>query len=232
MPITTLLKRNQHQFHPVIPFNQATDKLSAIDLSESGIVFPDGLVADTKAFSLFMEKLREEQKALYLVGGYGELRPFYQRSVLFGDEKGEPRRLHLGTDIWGKAGTPVTAFLGGMIHSLAYNEGFGNYGATLILLHQLEGIPFYTLYGHISKADLVRFSPGQYVSRGQEIASFGLSAENGQWPPHLHLQVIADLEQYDGDYPGVCRWSERDRWLANCPDPELILQWSNNIKYV
>jgi hypothetical protein len=40
--------------------------------------------------------------------------------------------------------------LGGMVHSFAYNDQFGDYGATIVLLHQLDGMPFYTLYGHLS----------------------------------------------------------------------------------
>jgi len=60
--------------------------------------------------------------------------------------------------------------------------------------------------------------------------------ENGQWPPHLHFQVVVDMEVpalpasrqgaigRKGDYPGVCRLPEKERFLNNCPDPDLILQ--------
>jgi peptidoglycan LD-endopeptidase LytH len=47
--------------------------------------------------------------------------------------------------------------------------------------------------------------------------------ENGNWPPHLHFQLIADMEGWKGDYPGVCKYSEREKWLGNCPDPDLVL---------
>ena len=145
-------------------------------------------------------------------------------------EQTEPRRLHLGTDIWGPAGTPVFAAMGGMIHSFAFNNHFGDYGATLILLHQLDGLPFYTLYGHLSLRDIESISSGQYVTRGQEIAHFGLSHENGHWPPHLHFQVIIDLGLYEGDYPGVCKYSEREYYLNNCPDPDVILRMNRFLK--
>lgn len=142
----------------------------------------------------------------------------------------EPRRLHLGTDIWGLAGTPIYAPLGGMIHSFAFNDNFGDYGATLILLHQLDGLPFYTLYGHLSLRDIAHISEGQYVNRGQEIAHFGPPQENGYWPPHLHFQIIYNIGLYDGDYPGVCRYSERERYLTNCPNPDVMLQLNRYIK--
>ena len=63
--------------------------------------------------------------------------------------------------------------MGGMVHSFNYNNNFGDYGATIILLHQLDGLPFYTLYGHLSLRDIDHLSEGQYVIRGEEIAHFG-----------------------------------------------------------
>ncbi|MBZ5858135.1 peptidoglycan DD-metalloendopeptidase family protein [Flavihumibacter profundi] len=222
-PLAALLLRHQSIFHQVVRFNPLADRLASLDLSGTGTDLPPGIAEDLPAFCRHMEQLRKDRAATYLLGGYGELRSMYNRSPLFEDGR-EPRRLHLGTDIWAPAGTPVFAFSGGMVHSIAYNGDFGDYGATLILLHQLEGTSFYTLYGHISKKDIQQVSPGQYLSHGQEIAHFGEPSENGQWPPHLHFQVIADLGGRSGDYPGVCKYSERDQWLENCPDPDCILQ--------
>ncbi|RYZ44700.1 MAG: peptidase M23, partial [Chitinophagaceae bacterium] len=44
------------------------------------------------------------------------------------------------------------------------------------------------------------------------------------WPPHLHFQIIKDMHGWKGDYPGVCRFSEKEAYLQNCPDADLILQ--------
>ena len=151
------------------------------------------------------------------------------RGAFFVDAS-EPRRLHLGTDIWGPEGTPVFAAMGGMIHSFAFNNHFGDYGATLILLHQLDGLPFYTLYGHLCLKDIEHISTGQYMTRGQKIARFGQPHENGHWPPHLHFQIILDIGLYEGDYPGVCKYSEREYYLNNCPDPDVILQMNRYLK--
>src|SRR6201996_5347562 len=140
------------------------------------------------------------------------------------EKEGEPRRLHLGIDIWGPAGTPVMAPLNGVVHSFAFNNNDSDYGATLILTHNLDGVGFHTLYGHLSLNSLKNLYEGKNVNKGEVIAEFGMRFENGNWPPHLHFQVITDMQGWKGDYPGVCRYSERERWLDNCPDPNLILQ--------
>lgn len=220
--ISALLQRHQFGYHPVVRFNPATLSSARVDLSLQSGLLPSGVAGDLADFTARMEALRASRGVDFLFGGYNELRDFYQRSELF-DAGEEPRRLHLGVDIWGPVGTPVYAFMGGMVHSVAYNEAFADYGATMILLHQLEGVSFYSLYGHISKRDIAAVAPGQYVVRGQEIAHFGEPEENGQWPPHLHFQLILDMGGRQGDYPGVCRFSEREEWLANSPDPAAVL---------
>ena len=114
--------------------------------------------------------------------------------------------------------------LDGVVHSFAFNNNESDYGATLILTHQLEGVWFHTLYGHLSLNSLKNLSEGATILAGEVIAEFGMRFENGNWPPHLHFQLIVDMLGWRGDYPGVCRYSERDRWLANCPDPDAILR--------
>src|SRR5215203_2600061 len=141
-----------------------------------------------------------------------------------GGQGAEPRRLHLGIDIWGKPYTKVMAPLDGIVHSFAFNNAFGDYGATIIITHNFQGQTFHTLYGHLSLNSIKNIQEGDRVKRGDVFAEFGIPFENGQWPPHLHFQIILDMEGHKGDYPGVCRYSEREKYLSNCPDPDLILQ--------
>ena len=226
-----VLKKNSNVFHPVVPFDPFTERLVSLDLTAGNTQLTEEIISHTDLFSAFIRNYNLKNRAKYAIGGYDELRTMYSRSQVFNaEQKGEePRRLHLGIDIWGDAGTPVFCPLGGMVHSCAMNNADGDYGATMILLHQLEGISFYSLYGHLSEADLV-IAPGAYINHGQEMAHLGEPAENGNWPPHLHFQLIMDMELREGDYPGVCRYSERNRYLSNCPDPDLILQMNRFIK--
>ena len=170
-----------------------------------------------------------EANATYGIGGYAEHRTIYSRSTVF-DTGGEPRRLHLGTDVWGTAGTPVFAPLAGTVHSFAFNDAFGDYGATIILQHQLNTVLFHTLYGHLNLASLQHLKEGQAIAQGQQLAALGEPHENGHWPPHLHFQIVNDMQGYKGDYPGVCRFSERAAFLDNCPNPDLILNLNRFIQ--
>ncbi|WP_276485353.1 peptidoglycan DD-metalloendopeptidase family protein [Paraflavitalea pollutisoli] len=224
-PFDNTLRKYQFTFKPVVDFDPVQDQLLHLDFTERNKGLTADIIDDTNRFAAYIDHQVKAAGCRYGIGGYDENRTVYSRSSHFSGQPGEePRRLHLGIDVWAPAGTPVYAFMGGMVHSYAFNDLFGDYGATLVLLHQLDGIPFYTLYGHVSLADIQKVQAGQYVSVGQEIAHFGEPAENGHWPPHLHFQIILDMELKEGDYPGVCKYSERDKYLANCPDPDLILQ--------
>jgi murein DD-endopeptidase MepM/ murein hydrolase activator NlpD len=226
-----IIRKYQNTFHSVVKFDPAKDRLLPLDFTQQNKDLTPEILGDEHVFSAYIERKLQSTNSRYGIGGYAENRTIYNISRVFdGTKPGEePRRLHLGIDIWGTAGTPVYAFMGGMIHSLAFNDQFGDYGATLILLHQLDGLPFYTLYGHLSLRDIQGLSAGQYISIGQIIGHFGELHENGHWPPHLHFQIIFDMQLKEGDYPGVCKFSEKEKYLANCPDPDLILQLNRYI---
>ncbi|HPF70134.1 MAG TPA: peptidoglycan DD-metalloendopeptidase family protein [Candidatus Krumholzibacteria bacterium] len=178
-------------------------------------------VSDHAAFTRFLAQKRGSAPALY--GGWNEHRGIYTGSALFGGVAhggDEPRVIHLGIDIWTASGTPVRAPLGGVVHSVADNARFGDYGGTVILEH--PG-PLWTLWGHLALRSLEGKSPGQPVARGEIFAWVGEPHENGGWPPHLHVQKITDMLGLRGDFPGVARMSERDYWLGLCPDPTDLL---------
>lgn len=231
--LAAVLKKYGQDFSPVVPFHPSKDKICSLDFTADNLALTPFVLEHTDVFCSYVDQVIKEAGALYAIGGYGEHRTVYSRSKVFDASRAgeEPRRLHLGIDIWGKEQTPVYAPLGGMVHSFAFNNQLGDYGATIILLHQLEGVPFYTLYGHLSLPDIAHLKEGSYISRGQEFAHFGAPSDNGQWPPHLHFQIIGDMEYRSGDYPGVCRFSEKDHYLLNCPDPDLILNMNQYLQY-
>lgn len=222
--LTEILKKYRGTYQPVVRFNAGSDKLMLLDFTEANTAVTATIVENTELFSAYVDQERNTAGALYGIGGYDEHRTVYSRSRVFDAPDGEePRRLHLGVDIWGTAGTEVFAPLDGVVHSFAFNDHYGDYGATIILQHQLDGFLFHTLFGHLSLEDLAGITEGKPIRAGEEIAHFGEPKENGHWPPHLHFQLVIDLESKQGDYPGVCQFSKRSQYLANCPDPDLIL---------
>jgi len=235
--VTAILQEYQNRFHPVVSFNAEKDKLLLMDFTKNNQEISEELVNDTQRFANYINKKLQLANGKFGIGGYNEYRELYSRSRVFDPEPGEePRRLHLGTDIWGKHYTAVMSPCDGIVHSFAFNNRFGDYGATLVLSHNIEDVSFHTLYGHMSLNSIKNLREGEHVRRGDVIGEFGIPMENGQWPPHLHFQVVVDMEVptlpggrqgaigRKGDYPGVCSLSEKERFLNNCPDPDLILQ--------
>ncbi|MDB5249103.1 MAG: hypothetical protein JWQ40_3497 [Segetibacter sp.] len=221
-PLYSLLQKHFSTFHPVVEFDVTRDRLLQLDFTSANTTLTPEILTNTDDFTVYISDLLGTEFK-YGIGGYNEHRTIYARSHVF-DGVEEPRRLHLGIDIWGLAGTAIYAPLGGYVHSFAFNDNYGDYGATIILQHQLEGVSFNTLYGHLSLRDLDGLQEGQYISRGARFAHFGEPKENGYWPPHLHFQVIHEMHEKKGDYRGVCKFSEREKYLLNCPDPDAILQ--------
>jgi len=221
--IQAALKAHAKELHPVVPFDPGRDRLYPFDFTSNNQELRPEQIADTESFAAYINLTLQQHHARYGIGGYGEHRTLYARSKHFDTEE-EPRRLHLGIDVWGPAGTAVMAPLDGIVHSFAFNNNDSDYGATLILTHHLGGAGFHILYGHLSLNSLKNRYEGQHVSKGEVIAEFGMRFENGNWPPHLHFQLIVDMQGWKGDYPGVCKFSEREKWLANCPDPDIVLQ--------
>jgi 4-aminobutyrate aminotransferase-like enzyme/Ser/Thr protein kinase RdoA (MazF antagonist) len=160
------------------------------------------------------------------VGRYDEARmlyssPLFASGAALSDER---RAIHLGIDLFTEAGAPVFAPIAGEAHAFAYNPAPLDYGHVIILKHQTPGgHKFHTLYGHLSAESLEGLTVGKWVAKGEKIASLGSPSENGGWTPHLHFQIITDLLDFDCDFPGVCRASQRGVWRDFSPDPNLIL---------
>lgn len=227
--LAELLKKYKNQFHKVVHFNPNKEKLIQLDFTANNKRLGEINLANIDDFCAYINALLAEANASFGIGGYNELRTVYSMSSLFDNkankiaaEVAEPRRLHLGLDIWGNAGTEIYAPMAGTVHSFAFNNNFGDYGATIILKHEPEDFSFYTLYGHLSLDDLNTLKEGDLITKGQIFAHFGRPEENGHWPPHLHFQVIKNIGSFQGDYPGVCRFSEKEGYLLNCPDPDFI----------
>ena len=218
-----VIQSNAALIQKVVDFDVKHDRLLPLDFTAANTELTDEILDDTDLFSDWVNEKLAKNNARYGIGGYNEHRTIYSRSTHFYTEE-EPRRLHLGVDIWAPVGKPVYNFYDATVQSFANNNNFGDYGATIILAYEIDGFKFNALYGHLSLDSLNGLKEGQFIPAGAKIAALGTKEENGYWPPHLHFQLIKNMEGLKGDYPGVCKFSEREKYLANCPDPNLILR--------
>lgn len=206
----------------ILPFDFQNDPFLLLDFTADNPELADLDLTNTAVFTDYVFGKIRQAGAVAGVGGYNEHRVIYRRSPHFNQTE-ESRCIHLGIDLWAEAGTPVFAPLDGIVHSFRDNNNFGDYGPTIILEHVWNGKPLYTLYGHLSRPSLTGLQVGMAVKAGQKIAELGPFPENGDWPPHLHFQLMTDLGGHQGDFPGVCTLSERERYLAICPNPNQLL---------
>ena len=222
--LVAALKSRPQSISKVVDFDVAKDRLYQFDLTKNNTELGFEVVNDVAKFSNWVHQKLAENHCRYGIGGYRELRTIYDNREQF-ETSGEQRRLHLGVDVWADAGTPVYAPLDGEIHSFQDNAHFGDYGPTIILKHQLGELTFYSLYGHLNRECLTNLSVNMPIQGGKHIANFGSAEVNGGWPPHLHFQLMLDMEGMEGDYPGACRNSDKAKYLQNIPDPALLLQF-------
>lgn len=223
MTIENILIKNQAQIGSVIDYDFNNAPVFIFDLTENNKELLNLDLSDQNKFIDYIFDTLKNNNCEIGIGRYDEDRIIYRRSTLFAKNE-EARSLHLGIDIWAKGGVPVFSPLDAIVHSFQDNAHFGDYGPTIILEHNLEGENFYTLYGHLSRESLNGLEVGKKISKGDQIATIGEYEVNGNWPAHLHFEIITDMQDKKGDFPGVGKPSERELWLKLCPNPNLILK--------
>ena len=188
-------------------------------------------VLDADKFDEQIVLLMRKNKVELSLGRYNEARAIYSTPAFQSEGNDGPqwRTIHLGLDFFCSIGTPVRAVWNGTVHSFANNHAERDYGPAIILEHKVsDTLTFYTLYGHLSLDSLKNLSVGKSIMAGDAIGSVGDRAVNGNWPPHLHFQVMLDMLNKQGDFPGVCLPHQLPIWKSICPDPWLLLTGKNS----
>ena len=212
-------------FEPVMQRPERDDEIAVLDLSVSSPDLNGRDTDDTEAFTRRVFRRMEDEGASLGIGRYLEPRAFYLTDIFEG-RPGDPRErrtIHVGIDVFDAAGAEVRAPMPGRVKSVRDNGAGLDYGPTVILEHESPAGPFWTLYGHLERASVEELEEGAEVDAGQTIARIGPYPENGDWPPHLHFQILTDLLGYEGQFPGVALPRERTVWASFCPDPNLVL---------
>lgn len=154
----------------------------------------------------------------WTVGRYDEVRADVYTQPLFAGG----RCVHMGIDIGAPPGVAVHAFDDGTIVAAGVNPADGDYGPTLVAEHVLAGRPIWVLLGHLARRSLAHSPAGRSFCRGDVLGWVGERAENGGWPPHIHVQL--SRERPAGfDLPGAVTLADRAQARDLYPDPRLIL---------
>lgn len=208
----------------VLDANIPKSKYVSLDLSKNNLELTKVNLSSSLEFSRYINSYLKKHNAMVAFGGYSEIRTLYNRSRYFTNGAFEKRNIHIGLDLWCDTQTPVYTPLDATIHSFKNNTNFGDYGPTIILKHVIENVEFYTLYGHLSLESIQGLKIGKPYKQGDAIATLGNVSVNGDYPPHLHFQIIKDMQGYVGDYPGVCNEKDLGFYSKNCPNPDVLLK--------
>ncbi len=220
------LKANQANFASIVEPNLKTIPKYIFDFSVGSLDL--GNNPNFENVDLFHRKVLEfftEKKVNVGIGRYNEVRPIYTTDsyLIKGNEGPEWRSVHIGLDVFMKAGSPVFAPLEGEVFSFQHNDADRDYGPTIILAHRTDKHRFFTLYGHLSLESLEDLRIGMPITKGQKIATMGDMPINGNWSPHLHFQIILDMLDKEGDFAGVVFPRQRNIFKSLCPDPNLMI---------
>ncbi|MCU1368691.1 MAG: hypothetical protein JWN39_4330, partial [Ilumatobacteraceae bacterium] len=217
------LDANGHGFTPVLrSLEHAT--LTVLDLTAGS---RDGERLDP----LFADAAEDgDARRDVAVGRYGEDRSVYRTEAFETADPDERRTIHIGIDLFAPAGEEIVAPLAAKVAMIGCDLSPLAFGGILVLEHTTtaadggDGVPFWTLYGHLSSASLSALHVGQPVAAGETVARLGRPDENGGWPPHLHFQVMTDLCGWEAEeIIGVAARSQWDVWGAVFPNPNLVL---------
>lgn len=206
-------------FSPITPFDFQKENYFPLDFTENNPDLVSLDFGDTEAFNKYVFDKLDTAKVKVGLGGWLEKRIVYNNKPHFQGE--EQRCYHLGVDIWAKAYTPVFAPENCTLHSFKNNDQNGDYGPTIILKSCNQDL-FY-LFGHLSIESLESLQNRKVYKKGEHFAEIGPYPDNGNWPNHLHFQVMTSMEGRNGDFPGVCSEKELAHFKTICIDPNPFL---------
>lgn len=196
----------------------------ALNLSKDNLELDGVDITDYTKCQSYITNVLKSTNGIVAYGGYLEERNLYNDKESFTTTSKLVRNVHLGIDFWSEAFTKVIVPYSGKVHSFKFNNVVGDYGPTIILEHVVGMYTFYSLYGHLTLDSLDDLFFGKPFKAGNVLGRLGTPDVNVNYAPHLHFQIIRDLEGNTGDYPGVCAKEQLAFYQENCPDPNILLK--------
>ena len=220
--VTDYLRSGRCVLEPVI---RTDGEAIVFDLSTGSRVDGHDIESlDVEALSGLIDEQMARAGTGFAFGRYGEPRGLYNNENFIDTDAGEARTIHLGIDVFCAAGTAVHAPLAGEVETRR-TERHGTWlwpddGSAP--QRRPAGV-FHLVRDTSAKTPSSGVADGQSIAAGEQIASVGAPPGNGNWPPHLHMQLILDLAGLGGDFPGVAAPSRQDYWCALSPSPAVVL---------
>ncbi len=160
-------------------------------------------------------------------GGWQEDRRDLHRDTYLNPDK---RWIHIGLDVNAGAGTPIRALASGtIVHVGDDSPLIGGWGGHIVQIICFRGQPYALIYAHLGG---IRCCVGNIAKKGDEIARIGTPAENGNWAPHVHLQLLQlpdlansarDWKKVLDELDGYVRKEDASKWARLCPDPTPLI---------
>ncbi|MCH2233836.1 MAG: peptidoglycan DD-metalloendopeptidase family protein [Crocinitomicaceae bacterium] len=201
-------------------FSQPLNKSNTIeiDLSTSSPLLK-GLNFNLNGLEDEISAFIDANNVEFAIGGYLEKRNLYKRFNQFNEDN---RDNHLGIDIWSKKQEKLYAPIDAEVVVSFWHEIPGDYGGVIILKHLHENMTVHSLYGHLDNHSIKENPLGKKIKQGEIFARLGEFNENGNWPIHLHFQLIFKEEISGNNFPGVCSDDEIEKYKNLCPNP---IEW-------
>ncbi|MGD7653202.1 MAG: M23 family metallopeptidase [Verrucomicrobiales bacterium] len=194
--------------------------------------------AEPERFYMYVDRTFEgETSKPWQAGGYG-----YVRNPRRFDDQIVYTRFHEGIDISpvkrDKAGNPLDLVCsisdGTVVHTNPV-AGRSNYGKYIVVEHQWENTPVYSLYAHLAE---VTCKPDDRVAAGSVLGRMGYTGVGiNRTRSHLHLEVamrmsdhfndwLGSTSNYHGNFNGMnlCGVDVARLFLAHKSNPELTFR--------
>lgn len=141
---------------------------------------------DPKKCQEFIDFVHKKYSLDFSYGGWMEDRSFIWKDSYLDKQK---NYIHLGIDINVPSGTEIaTDFEAEVIKKDSDYPLDGGWGSHIILKNLSKSV--YILYAHLDENILCKV--GDILEKGTIFAKVGHAPQNGNWFPHVHVQIIEE----------------------------------------
>ncbi len=223
--VTDWISAHRAQFAPIFDRHPATSEKGLVPLGDATdpIAIASAVRQPVEA-QVRWAQLAAERGIELGVGPWGEERAIYSTPAFASRFAKDVRRtMHLGLDLFLASGNAVHAPLAGIVKDIYRTDAPLDYGCAVLLEHEPEpGLRFFSLWGHLAGRTADKLKIGAKVAAGEVFAWIGDETENGNWLPHLHLQLVTYEPAAAADVIGAAESAYHPVWADLFPDPRHL----------